>query len=158
MTFTTDSNRPQPLRRTPPTACLTAPGAASEVPSLLMHPWWGGGGGLTHNGGGNWRGKGGNPSIPVRGRWLRAMAVFPGRPGGGAGCHVCSLPACPMLAFRPPLQLTASLLSVLLRQCHRRMPSPQTCLRKAPGDQPSAPDQLFLLSCGLHVLTVWPLM
>ena len=31
-------NRPQPLRQPPPTACLTASGAASEVPSLLMHP------------------------------------------------------------------------------------------------------------------------
>ena len=30
--FVTDSNRP-------PTACLTASGAASEAPSLLMHPW-----------------------------------------------------------------------------------------------------------------------
>ena len=29
--FVTDSNRPQPLRQPPPTACLTAPGAASEV-------------------------------------------------------------------------------------------------------------------------------
>ena len=28
----------QPLWRPPPTACLTASGAASEVPSLLMHP------------------------------------------------------------------------------------------------------------------------
>ena len=34
----TDSNRPQPLRQPPPTACLSASGAASEVPSLLMHP------------------------------------------------------------------------------------------------------------------------
>ena len=34
----TDSNRPQPLRQPPPTACLTASGAASEVPSLLTHP------------------------------------------------------------------------------------------------------------------------
>ena len=37
--FVTDSNRPQPLRQPPPTACLAAPGAASEVPSLLLHPW-----------------------------------------------------------------------------------------------------------------------
>ena len=42
MVFVTDSNRPQPLRQPPPTACLTASGAASEVPSLLMHPWGGG--------------------------------------------------------------------------------------------------------------------
>ena len=39
MAFVTDSNRPQPLWQPPPTACLTASGAASEVPSLLMHPW-----------------------------------------------------------------------------------------------------------------------
>ena len=32
----TDSNRPQPLGQPPPTACLPASGAASEVPSLLM--------------------------------------------------------------------------------------------------------------------------
>ena len=38
MAFVTDSNRPQPLRQPPPTAHLTASGAASEVPSLLMHP------------------------------------------------------------------------------------------------------------------------
>ena len=36
--FVTDSNRPQPLWQPPPTACLTAAGAASEVPSLLMRP------------------------------------------------------------------------------------------------------------------------
>ena len=42
MAFATDSNRPQPLWQPPATACLTASGAASEVPSLLMHPWgWG---------------------------------------------------------------------------------------------------------------------
>ena len=33
------SNRPQPLWQPPPTACLTASGAASEVPALPMHPW-----------------------------------------------------------------------------------------------------------------------
>ena len=38
MAFVNDSNRPQPLWQPPPTACLTASGAASEVPSLLMHP------------------------------------------------------------------------------------------------------------------------
>ena len=38
MTLATDRNRPQPLWQPPPTACLTASGAASEVPSLLMHP------------------------------------------------------------------------------------------------------------------------
>ena len=38
MTFVTDSNRPQPPWQPPPTACLTASGAASEVPSLLIHP------------------------------------------------------------------------------------------------------------------------
>ena len=37
--FVTDSNRPQPFWQPPPTACLTAAGAASEAPSLLMHPW-----------------------------------------------------------------------------------------------------------------------
>jgi hypothetical protein len=37
MAFATDSNRP-PLRQPPPTACPTAPGAASEAPALLMHP------------------------------------------------------------------------------------------------------------------------
>ena len=37
--FVTDSNRPQPLWQHPPTARLTASGAASEVCSLLMHPW-----------------------------------------------------------------------------------------------------------------------
>ena len=44
MAFVTDSNRPQPLRQPPPTACLTTSRAASEVPSLLMHPWGGEGG------------------------------------------------------------------------------------------------------------------
>ena len=39
MAFASASNRPQPLWQPPPTACLTASGAASEVPSLLMHPW-----------------------------------------------------------------------------------------------------------------------
>ena len=39
MAFVTDSNRPQPLWQPPPTACRTASGAASEVPSLQMHPW-----------------------------------------------------------------------------------------------------------------------
>ena len=39
MAFVTDSNRPQPLWQPPPTACLTAAGAASEGPSLLTHPW-----------------------------------------------------------------------------------------------------------------------
>ena len=34
MALATDSNRPQPLRQPPPTACLTA----SEAPSLLLHP------------------------------------------------------------------------------------------------------------------------
>ena len=38
MAFVTDSNRPQLLWQPPPTACLTASGAASEVPSLPMHP------------------------------------------------------------------------------------------------------------------------
>ena len=42
MTFVTDSNRPQPLWQPPPTACLTAAGAASEVPTFpntsLPHP------------------------------------------------------------------------------------------------------------------------
>ena len=37
MAFVTDSNRPQLRRQPPPTACLTASGAASEVPSLLLH-------------------------------------------------------------------------------------------------------------------------
>ena len=37
----TDNNRPQPLWKPPPTACLTASGAASDVPALLMHPWEG---------------------------------------------------------------------------------------------------------------------
>ena len=36
--FVTDSNRPQPLWQPPPTARLTASGAASEVPPLLMRP------------------------------------------------------------------------------------------------------------------------
>ena len=39
MAFVTDSCRPQPLCQPLPTACLTAPGAASEVPSLV-DPWW----------------------------------------------------------------------------------------------------------------------
>ena len=38
MAFVTYSNRPQPLWRPPPTACLSTSGAASEAPSLLMHP------------------------------------------------------------------------------------------------------------------------
>ena len=40
MAFITDSKRPQPLRQPPPTADLTASGAASEVPSLSMRPWF----------------------------------------------------------------------------------------------------------------------
>ena len=36
MAFVTDSNRPQPLRQAPPTACLTASGAASDSHS---HTW-----------------------------------------------------------------------------------------------------------------------
>ena len=39
MAFVTASNRPQPLRKPPPTACLPASGAASDVPSLQRHPW-----------------------------------------------------------------------------------------------------------------------
>ena len=39
MAFVTDSTRPQPLWQPPPTACLTASGAASEAPSLPMHLW-----------------------------------------------------------------------------------------------------------------------
>ena len=38
MALVTDSDRPQPLRQPPPTARLTASGASSAVPSLLMHP------------------------------------------------------------------------------------------------------------------------
>ena len=38
MVCVTDSNRPQPLRQPPPTACQTASGAASEAPSLVPHP------------------------------------------------------------------------------------------------------------------------
>ena len=36
--FVTDSNRPQPLWQPPPTACLTASGAASEAPFLSDAP------------------------------------------------------------------------------------------------------------------------
>ena len=36
--FVTDSNRRQPLWQPPPTACRTASGAASAVPSLPTHP------------------------------------------------------------------------------------------------------------------------
>ena len=43
MAFVTDSNRPQPLWQPPPTACLTASGAASEAPSLPLRPLGGGG-------------------------------------------------------------------------------------------------------------------
>ena len=38
MACVTDSNRPQPLWPPPPTACLTASGAASEVLCPLLHP------------------------------------------------------------------------------------------------------------------------
>ena len=38
MAFVTDSNRLQPLWQPPPTACLTASGAASQAPPLLTHP------------------------------------------------------------------------------------------------------------------------
>ena len=41
--FVTDSNYPKPLWQPPPTADLTAAGTASEVSSLLMHPWGRGG-------------------------------------------------------------------------------------------------------------------
>ena len=40
MAFVTESSRPQPLWQPPPTACLTACGVASEVPSVLLHPCW----------------------------------------------------------------------------------------------------------------------
>ena len=43
MAFVTDSDRPQPLWQPPPTACLTASGAASEATSLQMHVCGGGG-------------------------------------------------------------------------------------------------------------------
>ena len=39
--FVTDSNHPLPLRQPPPTACLTASGAASEAPCRPVHPWGG---------------------------------------------------------------------------------------------------------------------
>ena len=39
LAFITDSNRPQPLWHPPPTADLTASGAASEVLSRPMHPY-----------------------------------------------------------------------------------------------------------------------
>ena len=42
--FVTDSNRPQALWQPPPTACLTASGAVSEVPSPSNASLWGGGG------------------------------------------------------------------------------------------------------------------
>ena len=35
----TASQGPQPLCQPPPTACLTASGAASEVPFVSTHPW-----------------------------------------------------------------------------------------------------------------------
>ena len=38
MAFVADNNRPQPLWQPPPTTCLTAAGATSQVRSLLMHP------------------------------------------------------------------------------------------------------------------------
>ena len=38
MAFVADSNCPQSLRQLPPTALLTASGAATEVPPLPMHP------------------------------------------------------------------------------------------------------------------------
>ena len=38
MAFVTNRNRPKPLWQPPPTAYLSASGAASEVPSLLLHP------------------------------------------------------------------------------------------------------------------------
>ena len=38
MAFVTDSNRPQPLWQPPSIACLTASGAASDVPSFVVHP------------------------------------------------------------------------------------------------------------------------
>ena len=37
--FETDSNRPQPLGQPPRSACITAAGAASEVPSLRPGGW-----------------------------------------------------------------------------------------------------------------------
>ena len=43
----TDGGRPGQCVEPPPTACLTATWAASEVPSLLMHPW--GRGALAHS-------------------------------------------------------------------------------------------------------------
>ena len=41
MAFVTDSNHPQPLLQPPPTACLTASGAASEASSLSNASHWG---------------------------------------------------------------------------------------------------------------------
>ena len=72
MAFVTDSNRPQPLRQPPPTACLPASGAASETPPLLMHP---------------------RPpvAVPRRVRWL-----------GMAAAHALFLAPHPPLGVLPP--------------------------------------------------------
>ena len=55
MAFVTDSNRPQPLWRPPPTACPTASGAASEVLPFSCAPGRGGASrGCAKAGAGGW--------------------------------------------------------------------------------------------------------
>ena len=86
MAFVTDNNRPQPLWQPPPTACLTASGAASEVPSLLMHPWYRGAACPQHptlcTG----------PSEPKQRSELREDCTTPGRVLKVHPSQCCSLP------------------------------------------------------------------
>ena len=94
--FATDTNRPQPLGQPPPTACLTASGAASEVPPLLMHPFGAGGGGVEER-----RGGGSGTHNVVHQRWPKLMFPFDKftfprwnrGPGGGGLLLLRRLPA-----------------------------------------------------------------
>ena len=94
MAFVTDSNRPQPLWQSPPTACLTASGTTSEVPSLPMHPWGRGFRvGLISGGGKNLgkyqiRSRQRNNERKAEG-WLSALRGVLPRGGGVNGGPVC---------------------------------------------------------------------
>ena len=107
MAFVTDSNRPQPLRQPPPTASITAAGAASQAPSLPMHPWGcplkNGGGGAAPNA---CRQRpapffGGNKSKPNATRSLMTAVAAPWPRDGPHRVGVPAAPSAPALEGVP---------------------------------------------------------